>query len=30
VERLLSVLDEIEVVDAVDRMTRRRILRLVD
>jgi hypothetical protein len=30
VERLLTVLDEIEVVDALDRMTRRRILRLVD
>jgi hypothetical protein len=30
VERLLSVLDEIEVVDALDRMNRRRILRLAD
>jgi hypothetical protein len=30
VERLLAVLDEIEVVDALDRMTRRRILQLVD
>jgi len=30
VERLLTVLDEIEVVDALDRMNRRRILRLVD
>ena len=30
VERLLAVLDEIEVVDALDRMKRRRVLRLVD
>ena len=30
VERLLAVLDEIEVVDALERMNRLRILRLVD
>ena len=30
VERLLTVLDEVEIVDALDRMKRRRILRLVD
>ncbi len=30
VERLLAVLDEIEVVDALDRMNRLRILRPVD
>jgi hypothetical protein len=30
VERLLTVLDEVEIVDALDRMNRRRILRLVD
>jgi len=30
VERLLAVLDEIEVVDALDRMSRLRILQLVD
>jgi hypothetical protein len=30
VERLLAVLDEIEVVDALDRMNRLGILRLVD
>src|SRR5258706_6142212 len=30
VERLLTVLDEVEIVDALDRMKRRRILRLID
>ena len=30
VERLLTVLDEVEIADALDRMNRRRILRLVD